>query len=93
MIVAAAALLCCTLVSANEPEWCKKLSDRGNQKLERVLPEEPWFEIYRVQPDVYALSEPRQYEEVISYLMVGSKRAILLDTGMGIGSTVKLWSG
>jgi glyoxylase-like metal-dependent hydrolase (beta-lactamase superfamily II) len=43
-----------------------------------------WFEVYRVDPDVYAIYEPRQWQEVISYLVVGRQRALLFDTGMGI---------
>ena len=43
-----------------------------------------WFEVYRVDPDVYAIYEPRQWQEVISYLIVGRERALLFDTGMGI---------
>jgi glyoxylase-like metal-dependent hydrolase (beta-lactamase superfamily II) len=43
-----------------------------------------WFEVYRVDPDVYAIYEPHQWQEVISYLVVGRERALLFDTGMGI---------
>src|SRR6185436_13836863 len=52
--------------------------------LERVTVKSDWFEIYRVRPEVFAIYEPRQYEEVISYLIVGTKLALLFDTGMGI---------
>jgi glyoxylase-like metal-dependent hydrolase (beta-lactamase superfamily II) len=44
-----------------------------------------WFEVYRIRPGVFAIYEPHQFEEVISYLILGSKRALLFDTGMGIG--------
>jgi len=43
-----------------------------------------WFQVYRVDPGVYAIAEPHQWQEVISYLIVGSDRALLFDTGMGI---------
>jgi hypothetical protein len=36
-------------------------------KLERVLSDEPWFEICRIRPGVFAIYEPKQFEEVISY--------------------------
>jgi glyoxylase-like metal-dependent hydrolase (beta-lactamase superfamily II) len=45
----------------------------------------PWFEVYQVSDGTYALLESRHYEEVISYLILGDERAVLLDTGMGIG--------
>ena len=32
-----------------------------------------------------AISEPRQAEGVTSFLIVGSKRAVLLDSGLGVG--------
>lgn len=49
-----------------------------------------WFEVYRIRPGVFAIYEPHQYEEVISYLLVGSKHALLFDTGLGIGDMRKL---
>jgi glyoxylase-like metal-dependent hydrolase (beta-lactamase superfamily II) len=66
------------------PEWCKLLPRPEYRTLERVLPNEPWFEIYKVAPGVFAIYEPHQAEETISYLIVGTKQAVLFDTGMGI---------
>ncbi len=43
-----------------------------------------WYEVYRVLPGVYAIYEPGHFQEVISYLILGSERALLWDTGMGI---------
>lgn len=43
-----------------------------------------WFEVRKIEDDVWAIREPFHAEEVISYLVVGSERAILVDTGMGI---------
>jgi len=34
--------------------------------------------------------EPGQFEEVISYLVVGKERAVLIDTGLGIGNVKRL---
>jgi len=44
-----------------------------------------WFEVRELPNDVYAIMEPYHYQEVISYLMVGDGKALLFDTGMGIG--------
>ena len=41
--------------------------------------------MYRVAAGVFAIYEPHQSEETISYLILGSRRALLFDTGMGIG--------
>jgi glyoxylase-like metal-dependent hydrolase (beta-lactamase superfamily II) len=65
-------------------EWCKALPRPEYASLERVLPNEPWFEVYKVAPQVFAIYEPHQSEETIGYLIVGTKQALLFDTGMGI---------
>src|SRR5215813_8627007 len=71
---------------SEKPEWCKALPRPEYQALERVLQDEPWFEVYKVAPGTFAIYEPRQFEETISYLIVGTKQALLFDTGMGIGN-------
>ncbi|HYK50546.1 MAG TPA: MBL fold metallo-hydrolase, partial [Terriglobales bacterium] len=49
-----------------------------------------WFEVYKVAPAVFAIYEPHQSEEPISYLIVGGKKAALFDTGMGISDLKKV---
>jgi glyoxylase-like metal-dependent hydrolase (beta-lactamase superfamily II) len=89
--LAATALLFSTVAFAQQtgeplrPEWCREMPRPEYKSLERILPDESWFEVYRIRPGVFALYEPRQFEEVISYLIVGEKRAILFDTGLGVG--------
>ncbi|MGB6886355.1 MAG: MBL fold metallo-hydrolase, partial [Candidatus Acidiferrum sp.] len=41
---------------------------------------------YKVASGVFAIYEPHQAEETISYLIVGTKQALLFDTGMGIAN-------
>lgn len=72
------------------PEWCRSLPRPEYKSLQRVLPDEQWFEVYKVAPGVFAIYEPHQFEEVISYLIVGTKQAVLFDTGMGIGNIRKI---
>ena len=67
-------------------DWPKALPRPGNQRLARLQSAAPWFEVYQVNPETFALLEPHHYEEVISYLILGAEQAILLDTGMGIGN-------
>jgi glyoxylase-like metal-dependent hydrolase (beta-lactamase superfamily II) len=43
-----------------------------------------WFKVYRATDGVFAIVEPDQWQEAISYLIVGSKRAMLFDTGIGV---------
>jgi glyoxylase-like metal-dependent hydrolase (beta-lactamase superfamily II) len=71
---------------AEKPEWCRALPRPEYKTLQRVLPDESWFEVYKVAPGTFAIYEPHQFEETISYLIVGTKQALLFDTGMGIGN-------
>jgi len=71
---------------AQQAEWCKNLPRLAYSKLERISAPEPWFEVYRIRPGIFAIYEPHQLEEVISYLIVGENRALMFDTGMGIGN-------
>ena len=72
------------------PDWCKPLPRPEYKTLLRIPVNNPWFEVYRVAPETYAIYEPHQAEETISYLIVGTKQALLLDTGMGIGNIQKV---
>ncbi|HKF50213.1 MAG TPA: MBL fold metallo-hydrolase [Terracidiphilus sp.] len=67
------------------PAWCKSLPRPEYKALERVAVNDAWFEVYRVAPGVFGLYEPHQSEETIGYLIAGGKRALMFDTGMGIG--------
>jgi glyoxylase-like metal-dependent hydrolase (beta-lactamase superfamily II) len=75
-----------TAQTSNPPEWCRALPRAEYKVMQRVLESDPWFEVYKVAPGVFAIYEPHQAEEVISYLIVGHKQAVLFDTGMGIGN-------
>jgi glyoxylase-like metal-dependent hydrolase (beta-lactamase superfamily II) len=81
------------LPAADKPEWCRDFPRAAYKTLERVSVPDPWFEVYRIRPEVFAIYEPKQSEEVISYLIVGKKRALLFDTGMGISNIKKLAEG
>ena len=66
------------------PDWCRQLPRPEYKHLERVHTVDPWFEVYRVAPGVFAIYEPHQFEETISFLILGKKRAVMFDTGLGI---------
>ncbi len=68
------------------PAWCRALPHPTFRTIERVPVKDSWFEVYRVAPKVFAIYEPHQEEEAISFLIVGSTRALLWDTGLGIGN-------
>jgi glyoxylase-like metal-dependent hydrolase (beta-lactamase superfamily II) len=89
-----AALFAMTVAPAvaqpDKPAWCKTLPRPEYKTLERVPVHDTWFEVYRVAPGVLAIYEPHQSEETIGYLITGEKRALMFDTGMGIGDLKSL---
>jgi glyoxylase-like metal-dependent hydrolase (beta-lactamase superfamily II) len=86
LFLACLAPLLLSAQSNSTPEWCRALPRPEYKALQRVLESDPWFEVYKVAPGVFAIYEPHQAEEVISYLIVGQKQAVLFDTGMGIAN-------
>ncbi|MGG1662160.1 MBL fold metallo-hydrolase [Brevibacillus sp. NRS-1366] len=64
----------------------KKTNKNTYDSLERIQVAEDWFHVYRIPNDVIAIYEPSHFQGVISYLINGSKTALLWDTGMGIGN-------
>jgi glyoxylase-like metal-dependent hydrolase (beta-lactamase superfamily II) len=74
-ILAVAAVLVGTgIVGCSEEEGTSEL----------IQPSE-WWRVYRLAEGTYALYEPNQFEEAISYLVLGSERGVLIDAGTGIG--------
>jgi glyoxylase-like metal-dependent hydrolase (beta-lactamase superfamily II) len=80
-------------IPGDKPEWCTHLPRPVYATLERVSVADPWFEVYKTRPGVFAIYEPHQSEEVISYLVLGTEKALLFDTGMGISNIRKLVEG
>lgn len=74
----------CHHQQAETESWCNQpVRPEFNNFLE-VNTHSNWFKVYSVGDGVYAIAEPFNYQEVISYLIVGSERNILFDTGMGM---------
>lgn len=53
--------------------------------LEKIASADPWFDVYRLDTQTFAIVEARQAEGIVSYLILGRDRALLFDTGFGIG--------
>ena len=66
-------------------QWWEALPRAAWSEFRHVEQSQDWFEVYEIRPRVLAIYEPGQFEEVISYLIIGSERALLFDTGLGIG--------
>ncbi|MEQ8363296.1 MAG: MBL fold metallo-hydrolase [Cyclobacteriaceae bacterium] len=76
----------CKSKSTSEPRWCDQLPREGNAQFQKSNYSNYWFEVYQVQDSIYAIYEPYQWQEVISYLIIGNEFALLFDTGNGIGN-------
>jgi glyoxylase-like metal-dependent hydrolase (beta-lactamase superfamily II) len=78
-----ACLVATGLAGAADAPWCEEAANAASG-LERVDAGSDWFQAYAVAAGVFAISEPRQYEGVTSFLIVGTDRALLFDTGLGV---------
>lgn len=59
------------------------MSEQSTVKpIEKLDPDVSWFLVREVRPGVWLISEPHH---VHSYLAVGQDRAILIDSGIGVG--------
>jgi glyoxylase-like metal-dependent hydrolase (beta-lactamase superfamily II) len=47
--------------------------------------QQDWFDVRQVAPGIHVIEEPLHEERVKSYLVAGRDRAVLVDTGMGVG--------
>lgn len=66
-------------------KWWESLPRPIYSTLEKVKTSQGWFEVYKLTEDTYAVYEPFQFEEAISYLAIGNTRCALIDTGTGLG--------
>lgn len=67
-------------------DWCQHPPRPALQKLTEIKTSHNWFKVYQAGKDVFAIIEPYNFEEVISYLILGKSGALLFDTGMGMDS-------
>jgi glyoxylase-like metal-dependent hydrolase (beta-lactamase superfamily II) len=56
----------------------------------RFADEQQWFVASEPGDGVFAIREPLHDEDVRSYLIAGAERALLIDTGMGVGDIRKI---
>ncbi len=75
-----------SLTTDKSKGWCDKALRPELLKLKEIKTSRPWFKVYDVGNHVFAIAEPYNYEETIAYLIIGNKKALLFDTGMGMDS-------
>ncbi len=70
----------------SQSEICSTPLRESLNKLDEIKINSKWFKAFHVGKDVVAIVEPYNFEEVISYLIIGKKKALLFDTGIGVDS-------
>ncbi len=70
--------------------WTDQLPREYYAKYRRLPVDDRWFSVYQLFDGVFAICEPRHFQEVNSYLITGKDRAVLLDTGMARGDIFAL---
>jgi glyoxylase-like metal-dependent hydrolase (beta-lactamase superfamily II) len=73
-----------SLAATAPARWCDEVPRPANAALERADVSTDWFDVYRAAEGVFALVEANQFQETISYLILGTDRALLFDTGLGM---------
>ncbi len=71
--------------AADLGSFCDRLPRPAYANLQMHAASNDWFEVYEVETGIFAIYEPFQWQEVISYLIAGAEAAVLFDTGNGIG--------
>ena len=74
-----------SVARADLADFCEGIPRPAYAAFDKHKVSSDWFEVYEVGPDIWAIYEPFQWQEVISYLIVGTKMALLFDTGNGLG--------
>jgi glyoxylase-like metal-dependent hydrolase (beta-lactamase superfamily II) len=91
-IAALLVLLAALPAGVQAESWCDAPPKPELAALTQVDSGEGWFKVYAVADGIFAITEPRQAEGVNSFLIVGSKRAVLFDSGLGVGRIRKVVS-
>ena len=66
--------------------WYAAQAQSASFNFKTIPTSEEWFEVYEIVADLYAFYEPRHYEGTVVNLLVGERKAALIDTGCGIGN-------
>jgi len=67
------------------PSFCNEIPRAGWAAYDKQSLSNDWFHVYKLNDDLYAITEPFQWQEVISYLIIGKEKALLFDSGNGLG--------
>lgn len=86
LILLSLVIQACKQKDTEEFSWCGQELRTQFNSLKEIQSSSNWFKVYAVGDNVYAIAEPYNFQEIISYLILGDNKALLFDTGMGMGS-------
>lgn len=72
-------------ITQNDTHWYDVMPRPSWSEYNFIDTNQNWFEVYQLNENTYAIYEPYQWQEAISYLLIGSEKAMLVDTLQGIG--------
>ncbi|MDD3402053.1 MAG: MBL fold metallo-hydrolase [Hespellia sp.] len=73
-----------------EDNWYDGIPFESWSQFEKVDTDFDWYDVYKVPGDIYAIACNGQWELDICYLVLGEDKALLLDTGLGLGDLKSL---
>jgi hypothetical protein len=59
-------------------------------KFHFILLKDNWFTVQKIDSETYAISEYGHWQKVHSFLVLGERKAVLIDTGLGIDSMKRI---
>ena len=65
--------------------WYDKMPRESWSRFERMESAQDWFEVYKLTDNTYAILENNNWQEAIGYVLIGTEKALVVDTLMGIG--------
>ena len=66
--------------------WCGIERQFERSTFKKLSTSEDWFEVYEIAENLFVFCESRHFENTIVNLVVGEKKAALIDSGCGIGN-------
>jgi len=75
----------CAVAADDAPAFCSDIPRPGWAAYNKHAASGSWFDVYEIENDLFAITEPAQWQEVISYLIIGENQALLFDSGNGMG--------
>lgn len=81
------------LVQTNALLPLPKAEGKDYSFFEQIAEDDPYINVFHIHPGIYAINETFidiEFENVTAYLIIGTKQAVLFDSGLGLGNLKKI---